>query len=29
MEIKEVFPLNSLHRTEKQRGTVGTDTLMN
>lgn len=29
MEIKEVFPLNSLHRTEKQRGTVGTNTHMN
>lgn len=29
MEIKKIFTLNSLYRTEKQLGTVGTDTLMN
>lgn len=29
MEIKKTFILNSLYRTEKQLGTVGTDTLMN
>lgn len=29
MEIKKIFTLNSLYRTEKQLGTVGTDTLKN
>lgn len=28
-EIKKIFTLNSLYRTEKQLGTVGADTLMN
>lgn len=29
MEIKKVFTLNSLNRTEKQLGTVGTNTFVN
>lgn len=29
MEIKKMFTLNSLYRSEKQLGTVGTDTLVN
>lgn len=29
MEIKKVFTLNYLYRTEKQLGTVGTNTLVN